>query len=399
MKILAYCTFKYLNLFLLAIVLSLTACGGGGSSSGVVSGDKNHESAVNFSIMPQTGVALSSIVEFNVTNISGIKADTNISVSPGSSYRINGGTYTDYPGVINKNDTLQVRHISSDRYSSSVSTILTIDGVSKVVKSTTKAESNASVETLNVKDFGAIGDGDTNDTAAIRTAFRQARDAKKNLYFPDGTYLYIGIMNAQGVRFIGQSKAGTIIKSTNYADEHNIDGAENITFQDFKLNDYGVSKSRIFRNCKFEVTTAIANDNLYMIYTGFYTYQQDVEFIDCDFVFPKIYAALWIRKYNSVLIKNCTFNGDAWHNIRLSEPFKRDAQVSIIGNTITGGTTGIFIGSNRVAPLEGGLIEGNTMFDQKEESIAMDGLVIMRGWFRLSLMDRFRMHGTMQMDG
>ncbi len=41
---------------------------------------------------------------------------------------------------------------------------------------------------VNVRDFGAIGDGETLDTAAIRAAI-DACDAGKTLYFPSGTYL------------------------------------------------------------------------------------------------------------------------------------------------------------------------------------------------------------------
>ena len=73
------------------------------------------------------------------------------------------------------------------------------------------------------------------------------------------------------------------------------------------------------------------------------------------------------------MIRNCTFNGDAWHNIRLDEPSIADAKVNIIGNTVIGGTTGIFIAPSQNIPMKGGLIEGNKLFNQKEESIAMDG--------------------------
>ena len=42
-------------------------------------------------------------------------------------------------------------------------------------------------QTISIKDFGAVGDGVTNDTAAIQTALNIA--GRKTVYFPPGTYL------------------------------------------------------------------------------------------------------------------------------------------------------------------------------------------------------------------
>ena len=41
---------------------------------------------------------------------------------------------------------------------------------------------------LNVRDYGAVGDGSTNDTAAIQAAL-DALSSGQTLYFPDGTYV------------------------------------------------------------------------------------------------------------------------------------------------------------------------------------------------------------------
>ena len=46
-------------------------------------------------------------------------------------------------------------------------------------------------ETISVTDFGAVGDGVTDDTAAIQAAFDQIKNSTTNskLFFPNGTYL------------------------------------------------------------------------------------------------------------------------------------------------------------------------------------------------------------------
>ena len=42
---------------------------------------------------------------------------------------------------------------------------------------------------LNVKDFGAIGDGTTDDSVSIRNAILALPAGGGDIYFPPGTYL------------------------------------------------------------------------------------------------------------------------------------------------------------------------------------------------------------------
>jgi polygalacturonase len=49
----------------------------------------------------------------------------------------------------------------------------------------------------NVRTFGAMGDGVTDDTAAIQNAANDALASHRVLLFPPGTYLHAGICKLQ----------------------------------------------------------------------------------------------------------------------------------------------------------------------------------------------------------
>ena len=63
-------------------------------------------------------------------------------------------------------------------------------------------------QTVSVKDFGAVGDGTTNDTAAIVAALA----ASNTVFFPAGTYLTTGNINIQNKSLYGVSSQSSIIK-------------------------------------------------------------------------------------------------------------------------------------------------------------------------------------------
>jgi hypothetical protein len=64
-------------------------------------------------------------------------------------------------------------------------------------------------DTVSVKDFGAVGDGTTDDTAAINLAIASGAD---NIYFPMGTYMTTGNHTVTTQKLYGSNRLSSIIK-------------------------------------------------------------------------------------------------------------------------------------------------------------------------------------------
>jgi len=67
---------------------------------------------------------------------------------------------------------------------------------------------------VSVKDFGALGDGVTDDTQAFIDAITFAQNSNDYIYIPVGTYLITKPIYLNGVTLIGESLNKTIFKST-----------------------------------------------------------------------------------------------------------------------------------------------------------------------------------------
>ena len=69
---------------------------------------------------------------------------------------------------------------------------------------------------VNVKDFGAIGDGVANDTTALQAAINYAVPLKRPIYIPTGTYLYSVLtgLNQNNTTINGDGSNNTVLKFT-----------------------------------------------------------------------------------------------------------------------------------------------------------------------------------------
>jgi hypothetical protein len=67
---------------------------------------------------------------------------------------------------------------------------------------------------INVRDYGAVGNGSTDDTAALQAAFNAAATSGKTVWLPPGTYNHGGLLDANGINVVGAGSK-SILKATN----------------------------------------------------------------------------------------------------------------------------------------------------------------------------------------
>lgn len=101
-------------------------------------------------------------------------------------------------------------------------------------------------ETISVKDFGAKGDGVTDDTAAIQAALTAAGTSCGLVYFPHGTYMMsvtagslTGTVIPSCVEMAGESNTGAVIKLKSAAfngEWFSSNGTHNITIRDLTFD-------------------------------------------------------------------------------------------------------------------------------------------------------------------
>jgi polygalacturonase len=65
--------------------------------------------------------------------------------------------------------------------------------------------------TVNVRAYGAMGDGTTDDTAAIQNAIAAAKASGEKVLFPAGTYLHTNVLTANGVGLVGVGGASVLL--------------------------------------------------------------------------------------------------------------------------------------------------------------------------------------------
>jgi hypothetical protein len=89
---------------------------------------------------------------------------------------------------------------------------------------------------VNAADFGATGDGTTNDTAALNAAYAAADASKQNLYIPPGNYIFTSqLLWNKNVSVCGQREFTNLRKSGNFDGILITASAAGCTFDSFNV--------------------------------------------------------------------------------------------------------------------------------------------------------------------
>lgn len=144
---------------------------------------------------------------------------------------------------------------------------------------------------INVKDFGAVGDGITDDTNAIQNAIASVGGSGGGVvYVPSGTYKVSSLLLWTGVLLMGSDKESTIIKNDGVSTDPLIklggNGTRNASVENMTLNGNSTS-----------------SHGLYLIYFTNGSYINNVDIVNCQ---VGLYISkCWYANFSNMRITDC----------------------------------------------------------------------------------------------
>lgn len=196
---------------------------------------------------------------------------------------------------------------------------------------------NGQVTAVNVKDYGAVGDGTTDDTAAIQAAINAAQQANGGtVYLPSGTYAITGLTLPALVDLIGESHISTFLLFTATS------------------GDALVVNGNFSRLANFDVQTKTAPSS------GAAIRLKNSFSVDLDHIFlQNVYDGVVFDQSTACTLRNFNIYGVANNAIRVNGPSGNDIYLNTgiinTGTTATGTAvyfTGFVNGAINVSDLE-----------------------------------------------
>jgi hypothetical protein len=225
------------------------------------------------------------------------------------------------------------------------------------------AASSASVNWINVRNFGAVGNGVVDDTAAINSAIAAFNTATRGvLYFPAGTYLTSSSLTAitasgticgDGSSDLQTAGAGLVSQincNSLSAVVFTLQAQQQVVIRDLAIVDTAVGTPLVGSSAIIAGSAAVSNPKVDMINVtvmGFYTcvdrQSGQLWLMDNCFIFGPVLYALRIRNLNNAdvgdwCISNCFFYplAPAGHNATSAIRIESSGGGKIVNSKING---------------------------------------------------------------
>lgn len=189
---------------------------------------------------------------------------------------------------------------------------------------TTRWSIGSDVNYINVKDYGAKGDGVTNDRVSVTSAFTAAFAADKDIYFPKGTYLITNtsatsITITESIHVFGEGAERTILYTNNSSTIFYSNGVDEIRYENLGFlgsgKDVSAANQRgiyirdgekfFINNCKFK---NFANAGVRLYGSGSFA---GGTINNCGF-YTNNYAILADNGGEYANVVGCQINGNDW---------------------------------------------------------------------------------------
>lgn len=207
-------------------------------------------------------------------------------------------------------------------------------------------EALESIPYINVKTFGAKGDGKTDDTVAIQEAISAVKSGA-TIFFPIGTYIHKGITITKPINILGEGKYSTILKNVGEGDSITIAAnVERGTICNIGIFGNGTYNNAVDATAKKGIvfgpnTVCWRFDNIWMRNHGdYFFYAEDVGHVNniiiCNSELEsgaksciRFYQSSSANQINAIYIQNCNISGFGHNGIEVW-----GQNINIASNTI-----------------------------------------------------------------
>lgn len=164
--------------------------------------------------------------------------------------------------------------------------------------------------------YGAVGDGVSDDTTAIKNAIQECNNASKALFVPTGIYNLTDVLSFNNIEVVGLNSEKCILKMTGQTTsrEHFISCGGKVSIKNIGFTQsidgamfgmFGCNDS-VIENCTFLVEEGVASNG----YVDLYQSNNNIRITNCRFLnYSRAdIGGVWVRNAEDTISKNIIFD-------------------------------------------------------------------------------------------